>query len=316
MPDTQNDTDTPTTLGEFLAQQAPDDVGTALQRLLVWLASAGGHAFVTEAKRAGHGETVMLAGLGDDPEDRRIKARLKAAELSGDQVIWLTTPGWKAAGHPSKREVRPTTQTFAHADAPRTLRTWVAGATKVLGGAASVEVLTDPTDITTISEAAKARAWARVRGMADSEGGIGALTSGLRPDALVVERWWNASAYLAAYNLSVAADPEEYAEVVWAVEIEDTTKSVGALKEKILRLDAAVDVGVVRGTIWVTRTAETARALAAFGIGRDQQPRPGHYVLRGWQLGLPGDFTPPAGPAWWPLRLTTTPKPIADVFTG
>lgn len=306
-----DDTTPPRTLGEYLAARPPSDEQSAVQRLLAYLAGRGGHAFVSEAKRAGHGETAMLTALAEDPDDRRIKPRLAADLVSGEQVIWLTTPGWKACGHPSKREVRPTTQTLAHADAPRLLRQWLTPLTEVLDGHATIEVVTDPAAVAEISEAAKARAWARLRVEADADGAIGSLTSGMRPDALLIERWWNPQTYASAYGKNPdALDPEEAAEVIWAIEVEDSTKSSASLREKTLRHDAAARLGVVRGTIWITRSAATARALAAFGIGRNDMPREGHLAVRSWEIGLPGgEMVQQGGPRWWALTLAQRHTP-------
>ena len=297
--------DQPSTLGELLASRPVKNEASARQNLLTFLASQGGSAFAVEAKRGGHSEATMLAALAEDAHDRRKKPVIDADLIGGHEVIWLTTPGWKAAGHPSKREVRPTTETLAHADAPRLLRSWLARQISPLADHASIEVVSDPKAISDISEAAKARAWARLRTAADSDGGIGSLTSGIRPDALIIERWWHLPTFASAYGLENPS-AEEAAEVTWAIEIEDTTKGLAALREKIARHDAAAEVGVLRGTIWITRTAATARALAAFGIGATSgHPRAHHLAVRAYEVEIPGgEMVQPAGQRWWPLRLT------------
>jgi hypothetical protein len=299
---------TPKTVAEFLAQQPETQAtGAAPQRLLEHLASTGGSAFLAELVRVGHAETTIIAAATEDPSDKRRKARVKVERIgqAQDIVVWLTTPGWAAVGHPTQRERRPTTQTLAHADAPRVFRTWLAQYVSQLGGAASVQVVTDPAAITSLSEGAKARAWARIqaRTTGDADGGVGILTGGLRPDALIVERWWVLEAWASAYKRSTDhMNADDLAEQVWALEIETSTKSATLLRDKVARLDAAQEVGSIAGTIWVVRTASVSRALQAFQVGTETRPRPGHFVLPATTVGLPGDLLAQNGPKWWPFQ--------------
>lgn len=306
----QSTNNNPQTVAEMLAQRPETKTtGAAPQRLLEHLAAVGGSAFLAELSRVGHAEQTVIAAATEDARDKRRKARVQAEHVGGEIVVWLTTPGWAAAGHPTQRERRPTTQSLAHADAPRVLRTWVAERVAQLGGAASVEIVTDPAALTSLSEGAKARAWARIqaRTMTDSDGGVGILTGGLRPDALVVERWWNAQTWASAYQRNAGdMTADGLAEQVWAVEVENSTKSATLLRDKVARLDAAQEVRSIAGTIWVIRTAGVARALAAFQVGTEKQPRPGHFVVPATTIGLPGDLLAQTGPQWWPLRLSVS----------
>ncbi len=96
--------------------------------------------------------------------------------------------------------------------------------------------------------------------------------------------------------------PDDYAEVVWAIEVEHTAKSAALLADKVRRLDTARDLGLIRGTVWLTRSRDVARALHAFGIGADHNPRLGHFVLRAHQVGVDGDAIRPALHQWWPFE--------------
>lgn len=329
MPDTHDHDDVvaaatppPTTLGEFLAAQQTEGTGDAVARLLAYLASRGGSAFDSEVRRAGHGDAAMLAALSDSPDDKRVKARARAEVIHGSPVLWLTTPGWRSVGHPSKRETRPTTQTLAHADAPRRLAAWLDPILKTLTSHATCTLTTDPDAISEVSETGKALAWAGIQNPAtmDNTGGAGLLTSGFRPDALLIERWWNPLVHAQAYGLEHAQHEEHVAEVKTAIEIEDTTKTGLALRAKITRLDAAISFDAIDHVLWVVRSRQVARALVPFGIGRSASPRPGHYVAAGWQVGIPGGemVTAPEGPVWWPLRLASaeaqSPPPTATAF--
>ena len=300
---------TPKTLGEFLASQKVESTGDAVARLLGYLASRGGSAFASECERAGHSEEAMVSALTDHPTDKRVKARARAEVIHGSPVLWLTTPGWNAVGQTSKKETRPTTQTLAHADAPRRLAAWLDPIAKTLTGHVSCTLTADPAAVTDVSETAKALAWASIQnpGTMDNTGGAGLLTSGFRPDALLIERWWNPNAHAGAYSLEHPLDQEIVAEITTAIEIEDTTKNAVALKAKVARLDAAISLGAIDHVLWVVRSHHVARALVPFGIGRELRPRPGHYVAAGWQVGIAGGemVTAPKGPLWWPVRLTT-----------
>jgi hypothetical protein len=140
--------------------------------------------------------------------------------------------------------------------------------------------------------------------MTDSDGGVGILTGGLRPDALIVERWWLPEAWAGAYGRPAdEMTADDLAEQVWALEVETSTKSATLLRDKVARLDAAREVRSIAGTIWVVRTVKVARVLAAFQIGTETQARPGHFVLPATNVGLPGDLLAQNGPKWWPQRL-------------
>ena len=312
----------PTTLREWIAAQPVDEArvkDTGL-RLLQFLADRGGFALAHECRRAGYGDAAILPLLAE-PKDKRQRPKAAAGLVEGEEVVWLLPGGWKAIGAPVKKQVEslPTGEHVKHASAPREFRKWLVDRASVLGeDELSIDVLLSSHTINSLSESAKALAWSRIQGGAgDASGGVGALTSGFRPDAVVCERWWNPALYAQAYGKT---DPpahlvEEAAEVLWALEIEDSVKSQEPLRAKIERLDAARTLGVIHGTIWVTRTTAVARALAQFGIGRDSgAQREGHVAVRSWQVGLgstPGGPLVPGSPSrWWPLLLPR-PKPVA-----
>jgi hypothetical protein len=313
--------DTPPTLDAFfntLRAQAADANGTgagALQIVCEWLAERDGHAFLADLRRAGLGDDqTLLGGLQRDPGDGRHRARLAAGDVAGSPALWLTGAGWKAVGQTRRGEKRPTTQTLTHARAPQELQIWLNTLLRPWHPRMTVTVEQRATEIRDFSDGCSAAAWGMLRVRADSNGQIGLLTGGLRPDALLVERFTvdegpevplgGEAMYRSAHNLPEGSDIDRDAmiETTLALEVESSRKSQARLRDKLARLDAAIDLGRIAGVVWLVRTATVYRQLREFGCGATGR-RPGHYLVTTSDIGLGGDLIPPNPKVtnWWPL---------------
>ena len=285
------------------------------KRVLEWLwEQPGRFALAVDANRAGFDDSLLISCC-EKPSDARRGARIGSDTVDGAEVIFVTAPGAKDMGASVKaqRDYLPSGQSISHALAPRKLAEWLSKRVSVLGdGFVSVRMETDPTRIAAVCGAAtQDAAWSHLKtGTATGQmPGTGSLAnSGFKPDGLIIERWWNAEAFAQVHSIddTTRIDTEDIIERIYALEIEDSRKSQDALRDKIQRLDAAEALGIIRGTIWITRSQLLARTLAGFHIGAAAgAPRPhGHLAVRGHQCGLStsdGALIQPAGPQWWPL---------------
>jgi hypothetical protein len=317
----QTDSDTPATLDAYYTARRAKAAetrapGGGVQAVCEWLAERGGHAFLADARLGGHSDDHILAGLKHDPDDGRHRPRLAGDDVAGSPSVWLTGAGWKAVGQPRRGEVKPSTQTLTHSRAPAHLQAWLTSLLGHWAGRMSITVEQSASEIKDFSEACKAAAWGNLKGREDPDGQVGLLTGGLRPDALIVERFPDELMYRwakkipdkDAYGSATMVDRDILAETTLALEVEITSKSTKRLEDKVRRLDAALALGRVAGVVWLVRTAAVQRQLRDFGCGESGR-RPLHYVVTAGEIGITGgDFMAPSqGYArWWPLGVAET----------
>lgn len=271
-------------------------VATVVQRLT----QSEGAAPLAALKAEGYPDQAIAAAAQADPKDRRLKPRIRVGIVSGEPVAWLTTTGWQSAGHPSRRERRPSHESMAHAAAPAALGRWLTATLKpwpylrvdVVGGPALREW----------SDQVKALAWAQIQARTSGDtSNVGSLTGGMYPDALLVERWPDPETYTSAWGADPQT-PDDVAEQTLGLEIEDTRKSAGLLRSKVDRWDGAISLGAAYGVVWIVRSADVRANLVALGVG-DLRRRPRQFLVAGSTCGLGGELLAPHGPEWWPARL-------------
>lgn len=280
-PATTDEPRPPETLRELIAMTRPR--GTArsrIQALVDHLAAVDGVASADELRRAGFPEAVILAAALQDPDDGRIKPRVATDFITPNDpapMVWLTGAGWKMAGHPRRTERRPTTQTVEHANAPRDIVRAIQERARLLAGDrdpfVDVTLVDDPGHLKEFGEAASSRAWAAIQSKhhADTDGGIGLLTNGWRPDALLLERWEDLDIFNWLYGIDAFGTPVvgpqrmrvDGAAYNWrvALEVEYSHKSPAMLTDKLARAGAAIRVGAVDAVAWCVRDAATMRAI-------------------------------------------------------
>lgn len=289
--------------------------GGGVQAVCEWLAERGGCAFLDDARRAGQSDEHILTGLKHDPDDGRHRPRLAAGDVAGWPGLWLTGAGWKAVGQPRRGEVKPSTQTLAHARAPEHLQAWLTGLLGGWAGKLSVTVEQSASGMKDFSNACTAAAWGNLRTRDDADGQIGLLTGGLYPDALIVERFHDEVMYRWAKGIpdvlggsATMVDRDEMTETTLALEVESTSKSTARLRDKIGRLDAALALDRIAGVVWLVRTEAVQRQLREFGCGEHGR-RPLHYILTAGEIGITGgDFMAPSEGyfRWWPQDVAKT----------
>ena len=268
-------------------------VGAVVERL----AAGDGSALVATLRAEGFPDDALAAAATTDPGDRRRKPRARLGIVAGQPHLWLTTTGWQAAGRSSGRERPPSAESAAHATAPADLGAWLA---KRLAPWPSLRVtVVTGAPVKAFSDQVTALAWGRIQGAGDTTGRFGALTSPLRLDALLVERWANAAAYESAWGHPPDA-PEDLAEQTLCLEVERARKAAAPLRYKVERHTAALALGAAYGVVWVVTAREVARDLTALGVGA---PGSRQLLVPATAVGLDGDPMPDIPAAWWPLRL-------------
>lgn len=272
--------------------------GGAVGALVARLASGDGSAPVEVLRAEGIPAQVIASALLADQADKRVRPRAKVGIVAGEPFIWLTTSGWQAAGFASRRERHPNAESAEHAAAPAHLAGWLRQRLAPWP-ALRVEVATGA-PCRSFSERVKALAWGHIQGGAgDSGGGIGVLTGGLLPDALLCETFCgNADLYASAWG-DQPQTPEDAVEQTLALEVQRAARAE-PLRWKVERWEAALRLGAVFAVVWVVRTGEVADRLRALGVG---DPASRQLLVSAASVGLPGDEIAGLPCSWWPLRL-------------
>ena len=274
--------------------------GGAVGALVARLARGDGSASVRTLRAEGFPSTVIASAVSVSAADRRVKPRAKLGIVGAEPFVWLTTTGWQAAGRASGRERPPSAESAEHAAAPTALRAWLDECLRPWDGL-SVSVATG--DATReFSERIKAIAWGRVTGSGDTTGSAGALTGGLIPDGLLIERYPDAATYVGAWGQQPTT-AEDLAEQTLALEVEHSAKREAPLRWKVERWATAIQLGAVFAVVWVVKTAEIADRLGALGVGQADSRQ---LLVPGSCVGLGGDSMPELAPSWWPLRLAAS----------
>lgn len=268
------------------------------------LGNAGGFLHLDELVAQGAPREVLAALLDDETGDKRTRPRARVGFVEDAPVVWLTATGWQAVGRPSGREVVPDRMTVQEAAAPLLLRKWLRAMQPERFGA-SVHLATGKA-CRDFSAEVSARAWARLRFSADTDGALGSLTGGLLPDGLIVERWSGALAaanYANAWKVDLGqVERADLAETVTLLEVETTDKRE-RLRGKVERLTAVVeDLHLARAVVWVVSSVQVRDRLLDLGLG-DERTSGVHYLVPAHALGLPGEPFPVPLRSWWPLLL-------------
>lgn len=275
-------------------------VGAVVRRLAQ---ATGGSLPVSVLLDEGFPSQALADAAQGDPDRKRSGPRARLGLVSGQPVLWLTTSGWQAAGRSTGRELSPSAESVAHATAPAAVATWLDEVTRPY--AVSVDVVSGQ-PCRDFGERVKALAWSRVQGRGDATGAAGSLTGGLYPDALLCERWADASLYGGAWG----REPEtqaDAAEQVLGLEVEATRKSDEPLRWKVEKWAGALGLGACHAVVWVVRSRTVADRLAALGVGHD-----GQLLVPAVSVGLEGEEMPgllQGQHVWWPLRLAGTERP-------
>lgn len=270
-------------------------VGALLHRLL----KTDGMASVEALRAEGFPEATVVAAITGAGLPSRARPRVRLGIVGGEPFIWLTTTGFQSCGKPSGRERTPDAEGAEHAIAPTKLARWLRTRLAPHQGL-TVSVATG-TATADFQRAVAALAWGRIQSKGDPSGALGSINQGIRPDAVMVERFPSAQTYLQAWGIS-PADPLDLAEQTVALEIEDSRKADHPLRAKVERWDTALDLGAAFAVVWVVRSAKVAERLQALGVGGT---RPRQLLVAGADVGLGGDKLD-LEPVWWPLRLAPT----------
>lgn len=275
-------------------------------------ATETGAMLVDDLRAAGFPEHVISEALADDEHDSRRKARCALGIVADEPVVWLRTSGWQAIGKTGRREQAPSAETVRHAAAPRLVERWLRKTSDQWP--VRLEVATGAA-VASVTQQIAAVAWARI-GMKDTNPIWGELipqsgNPGVKPDAVLVERWSHDHPFQQAWGRP-PIDTAERAEVVLAIEIEDTAKKAALVRRKVMRYEAAVDAGALHGVIWIVRTDAVRQVLIDSGVGEWKRKKHGslHNYWSGDQFLVPGhlcglddaEHLALSGPTWWPLH--------------
>jgi hypothetical protein len=280
-------------------EAATRGVGGSVGLLVARLARDDGSATVTGLRAEGFPESALYDAVTTDAKDKRVRPRAKLGIVAGEPMVWLTTTGWQAAGKPSGRERPPSAESAIHAAAPGYIDAWLQKVTGPWPGLDVRVVTGEP--CRSFSEQVKSLAWSRIQ-LGDTTGEFGPLSNGLLPDALIVERYPNAQTYEGAWGRPPDS-PDDVAEQVLALEIEDTRKASNPLLWKVNRWDTTCTrLGAAVRVVWVVRTAEIRDRLVDLGVGTER--RPAQLLVAGARIDLPkSQLVAAAGTDWWPVGL-------------
>lgn len=280
------------------------------------LANAGGALPISDLTSR-YGVTAQtIATLCDEEQhtDKRRKVRARLGEIDGEGIVWLTASGWQSAGKSRGTEVRPDSQTLAHALAPSRLAKWLEPIVPVIAPFGVEVDVSWGASCNAFSRRVEALAWARLKTQADQTGDVGALTGGLIPDALICERRTvddNGTQLFQNAWGTRPVDKDELAEHVVGFEMQTATRQNGSpLLHKVRAWSTAIEnLGVASRVIWVVEPA-ACKVLVSLGVG-DQSRRPGQLLVSTGAVGLGGEHFEVPGPRWWVLDVPR-PAPLAN----
>ncbi len=270
------------------------------------LSSAGGALPIRDLIERYGVTKATIATLCDEElhRDKRRKVRARLGEIDGEPVCWLTATGHQAAGKTRGNEVRPTSDSLAHALAPSRLAKWlVPFGPELAKDGVELSVVWGPS-CRAFSERVISLSWARLKTLADPSGGIGLLTGGLIPDALLIERrpidQAGADNYQKCWGFA-PSNVDELAETVVAIEVQNATRQASdPLRSKVDAWSTAIEkLNVASVVLWIVEPA-ASRVLISLGVG-DQSRRPGQILVSSGAVGLGGETFQVPGPSWWVL---------------
>lgn len=245
-----------------------------------------------------------IAALVDDElhKDRRRKVRARIGDVDREPVIWLTASGHQASGKTRGNEIRPTSDSLAHALAPSRLANWLKPIAPTLAAdGVELSVAWGPS-CRAFSERIISISWARLKTVADPSGNIGLLTGGLIPDALLIERRPIDENGERHFQQSWDVPPrniDELAETTIAVEYQTATRQAGdPLLSKVNSWSAAIEtLGAAHRVIWVVEPA-ACKVLVSLGVGNELR-RPGQILVPASAIGMDIEAFETPGPRWW-----------------
>lgn len=274
------------------------------------LSSAGGALPIRDLIERYGVSKATIASLCDEQlhSDKRRKVRARLGEIDGEAICWLTATGHQAAGKTRGNEVRPTSDSLAHALAPSRLAKWIQPLAPGLALEGVELGVTWGPSCKAFSERVISLAWARLKTLADPSGTIGLLTGGLIPDALLIERRTIDKAGEDNYQRcwgTPANSPDELAETIVAIEVQNATRQASdPLRSKVDAWSTAIEkLKVASVVLWIVEPA-ACKVLVSLGVG-DPSRRAGQILVSSGAVGLGGENFAVPGPEWWVL---STPK--------
>lgn len=270
------------------------------------LSSAGGALPIRDLVERYGISKATIASLCDEElhHDKRRKVRARLGEIDGEAICWLTATGHQATGKSRGNEVRPTSDSLAHALAPSRLAKWIQPIAPELALEGVELSVTWGPSCRAFSERVMSLAWARLKTLADPSGSIGLLTGGLIPDALLIERRTidkiGEDHYQKCWGIS-PNNVDELAETIVAIEVQNATRqSSDPLRSKVDAWSTAIErLNVASVVLWIVEPA-AHKVLVSLGVG-DPDRRPGQILVSSGAVGLGGDNFSVQGPRWWVL---------------
>ena len=263
---------------------------TDLSQLLYAVADLGGTASLDACLDYLPGLTAATIAVACEKPagDKRQQPFLKMKEISGVDLLILTSKGWDAVGRTSKREQKPDAKRLAHSLAPQRISGEMRGRMGRLRQSAPagveiprVSVKVSATALTDFANKCVSAAWGRLQDGATSDAGglVGQLTqqaSAPRPDALIIEEWsqkmpvGGAEPWVGLREWD-STPPGTVVELTFLLEVETADKNTDALKDKVRRLNAAMDLGVADCVIWALDDLAIGHRLWRRVIAEDPQ---------------------------------------------
>lgn len=288
---------------------------SAIARCLELVAELGGGCEVDELLAQGVKKQTVADACQSDPSDKRNKPRLNLGfDAEGGELVWLTTTGWAASGHPSRRAKPPSSESLKHQRAHRVIADWYTKKAERYGrNLPRIDTRTDPESIREFSKDVESRAWSAIQSPSTvAAPTMGLLTNGLEPDALMIERWTGVhnaeESWCTLWQVEELPDQDLLGETLVALEVELSLKGERPLKNKVNKWENAVALGLVQGVIWVTDDGRIAKNLQSLGIGNPSR-KPGQYLTPYAAVGGTQDiFMVPEIGKWWAQRVLSDLK--------